>query len=210
MEPRLLRIPGVAQVKIVGGRQPEYHVVVDTAKLEARRLSLQEVVDALEKTNQLLPTGMHEENRQLYLAVLDNRVRRPEELGNVVLAWTEHGPVYLREVAEIKPGEAPQFNVVTADGRPAVLMNIYSQPNNASTTRIADALHEELNRIRRDYPSDLHLPSSTINRCLLRKGSGACGRQLLLDWLSRWLFFSCSCAIYGRQLWQWQSFRQRF
>lgn len=157
LSPRLLRIPGVAQVKIVGGRQPEYHVVVDPAKLEARHLTFREVVDALAKTNQLIPSGMHEENRQLYLAVLDNRVRQPQELGNVVLAWRERSPVYLREVAEIQPGEAPQFNVVTADGRPAVLMNIYSQPNNASTTRIAAALHEELNRIRREYPADLRL-----------------------------------------------------
>nr|BAL53274.1 acriflavin resistance protein [uncultured Planctomycetota bacterium] len=157
LSPRLLRIPGVAQVKIVGGRQPEYHVLVDTVKLEALHLTLKEVVDALANTNELIPSGMHEENRQLYLTVLDNRVRRPKDLGEVVLAWRDGSPVYLREVADVRLGEAPQFNVVTADGRPAVLMNIYSQPNNASTTRIAAALHDELNRIRRDYPPDMRL-----------------------------------------------------
>ncbi|GAB6187191.1 efflux RND transporter permease subunit [Thermopirellula anaerolimosa] len=157
LTPRLLRIPGVAQVKIVGGREPEYHVVVDSAKLEARRLTLRDVVDVLSRTNELVPTGMHEENGQLYLAVLDNRVRQPEELGNVVLAWHETGPVYLREVAEIQAGEAPEFNVVTADGQPAVLMNVYSQPDNASTIGIAAALRDELAQIGREYPPDLRL-----------------------------------------------------
>ena len=124
LSPRLLRIPGVAQVKIVGGRQPEYHVLVDTVKLQALHLTLKEVVDALANTNELISSGMHEENRQLYLTVLDNRVRQPKDLGEVVLAWRDGSPVYLREVADVRLGEAPQFNVVTADGRPAVLMNI--------------------------------------------------------------------------------------
>jgi CzcA family heavy metal efflux pump len=157
LSPRLLRIPGVAQVKIVGGRRPEYHVLVDPAELEGRHLTLKQVVDALARTNLLVSSGMHEENRQLYLAVLDNRVRRPEDLSHIVVAWNSQGPVYLRDIARIQPGEAPQFNIVTADGRPAVLMNIYSQPDNASTTRIAAALHQEMARIRQEYPSDLRL-----------------------------------------------------
>lgn len=130
LSPRLLRIPGVAQVKIVGGRQPEYHVLVDTVKLQALHLTLKEVVDALANTNELISSGMHEENRQLYLTVLDNRVRQPKDLGEVVLAWRDGSPVYLREVADVRLGEAPQFNVVTADGRPALLMNILSLSEN--------------------------------------------------------------------------------
>lgn len=199
LSPRLLRIPGVAQVKIVGGRQPEYHVVVDPAKLEARHLTFREVVDALAKTNQLIPSGMHEENRQLYLAVLDNRVRQPQELGNVVLAWRERSPVYLREVAEIQPGEAPQFNVVTADGRPAVLMNIYSQPNNASTTRIAAALHEELNRIRREYPADLRLAFFYDQSVFVKEGERSVWEAIVFGLALSVVVLFLFCGTCGRQ-----------
>ena len=93
-------------------------------KLQALHLTLKEVVDALANTNELISSGMHEENRQLYLTVLDNRVRQPKDLGEVVLAWRDGSPVYLREVADVRLGEAPQVNVGTADGRLAVLMDI--------------------------------------------------------------------------------------
>ncbi len=157
LSPRFLRIEGVAQVKLVGGREPEYHVVVDPVKLEAHHLTLPDVVTALRKTNRYTSAGMHEENRQLYLVVADNRLHSPEEIGDVVVHWTGSSPVYVRDVAEIRRGRAPQFNIVTAEGSEAVLMNIYSQPDNASTLTIAKALHKELQQIRRQLPPDMKL-----------------------------------------------------
>ena len=74
LKPRFLRIPGVARVDLVGGRTPEYHVVVDPLRLQAAGLSLAQVTDALTKNNLIAPTGMHEENHTLYLAVVDGRV----------------------------------------------------------------------------------------------------------------------------------------
>ncbi len=74
LKPRFLRIPGVARVDLVGGRTPEYHVVVDPLRLQAAGLSLAQVTDALTKNNLVAPTGMHEENHTLYLAVVDGRV----------------------------------------------------------------------------------------------------------------------------------------
>ena len=55
LKPRFLRIPGVARVDLVGGRTPEYHVVVDPARLQAARLSLAQVTDALAKNNLIAP-----------------------------------------------------------------------------------------------------------------------------------------------------------
>ena len=86
---------------------------------------------------------MHEENRQLYLAVVDNRLRDPAEIEDVVVAWSGKSPVCVRDVATVRRGYAPQFNIVTADGKEAVLMNVYGQPD-GNTVAIADALQEEL------------------------------------------------------------------
>jgi len=71
IKPRLLRIPGVARVDLVGGRTPEYQVIVDALRLQAVNLTLSQVTDALSKNNQITPTGMHDENHTLYLAVVD-------------------------------------------------------------------------------------------------------------------------------------------
>ncbi len=75
--PRFLRIKGVGRVNLVGGRVPEWHVVLDPAKLDVHHLTLDQVDLALADANQFTPAGMHEENYQLYLTVVDNRLRDP-------------------------------------------------------------------------------------------------------------------------------------
>jgi multidrug efflux pump subunit AcrB len=63
--PRFLRIGGVARINLVGGRVPEFHVIVDPAKLDAHHLTFSQVTQALSDTNQFTSAGMHEENYQL-------------------------------------------------------------------------------------------------------------------------------------------------
>ena len=169
LNPRFLRIQGVARVNIVGGRVPEYHVVVDPAKLEAYHLTLDQVSRALTETNQFTSAGMHEENRQLYLAVVDSRLREPGEIEKVVVAWSGKSPVHVHDIATVRRGYAPQFNLVTAEGTEAVLMNVYSQAD-GNTVAIADALHEELKQIRRELPADMKLAFFYDQSLFVREG----------------------------------------
>ncbi len=152
--PRFLRIKGVARINLVGGRVPEYHVVVDPAKLDAHQLTFAQVTQALADTNLFTPAGMHEENYQLYLTTVDNRLHSRSEIEQVILAWVDQAPVRIRDVATVEQGAAPQFNRVTADGREAVLLNIYGQPN-CNTVQIAEDLQRELERLRRELPPDM-------------------------------------------------------
>src|SRR5437899_1314670 len=64
IKPRLARVNGVARVDLVGGREPEFHVVADPAKLAAGGLTLADLVDRLRATNLVAPAGMLEENHQ--------------------------------------------------------------------------------------------------------------------------------------------------
>src|SRR5215472_11421983 len=127
IKPRFLRVPGVARVDLVGGRTPEYHVVVDPLRLNAARLNLTQVTDALIKTNLVSPTGMHEENHTLYLAVVDGRVHNMDEIANVTVGVLDGHPLRIKDFARVERGQEPVFNVVTAEGVNAVLLNIRSQ-----------------------------------------------------------------------------------
>lgn len=139
LQPRLLRIPGVARTGIVGGRVPEYHVVVDPLRLQAVNLSLNQVADALLKNNLIVPTGMLEEDYKLYLTVADGRIHSIEELENLTVSMpaaapvpstppqtataTAH-PIRIKDFARVERSQEPAFNIVTADGVNAVLLNI--------------------------------------------------------------------------------------
>jgi len=179
LRPRFLRIRGVARVKLVGGRVPEYHVIVDPLRLRAYNLSLDDVTRALSETNEFTPAGMHEENHQLYLAVVDNRIRDASKIEDVVIAWRGASPIYVRDVASVRRGAAPRFNIVTADGSEAVLLNIYSQPD-GSTLAIASALREELRRVRREYPPDMKLAFFYDQSLFVREGVKSVWESILV------------------------------
>jgi CzcA family heavy metal efflux pump len=153
---RFLRIPGVARVDLVGGRTPEYHIVVDPFRLSAAHLSLVEVTAALNNNNFVASAGLHEENHELYLAVIDGRLHSIPEIENFLVTVTDGHPVRVRDFARVERGPEPVFNIVTADGANAVLLNVRSQPD-GSTLDIAKALKGQLAELERELPSDMKL-----------------------------------------------------
>lgn len=172
LKPRLLRIPGVARVDLLGGRVPEYHVVVDPLKLESYRLSLAQVSDALQRGNLIGSAGLHDEEHQLYLSVVNARGKTVEDIAELVVAQGESGPVRVRDIAEVRPGEEPQFTLVSAENRRAVLLGIRSQPD-GSTLDIAAGVQKELEAIRSELPPDCRLAFYYDQSVLVRESVGS-------------------------------------
>jgi len=156
LKPKFLRIPGVARVDLVGGSAPEYQVIVDPAKLQALNLSLQQVTDALTQNNLIIPAGMHEEDYTLFLTVVDGRARDSTELENFTVGVVDGHPVQIRDFARVILAPEPVFNVVTADGIPAVLLNVRSQPD-GSTLDIANDLDQILGDLKAELPADMQI-----------------------------------------------------
>jgi CzcA family heavy metal efflux pump len=156
LKPRFLRIPGVARVDLVGGRTTEYHVVVDPLRLQALGLSLSEITTAFEQNNLISPAGMHEENHFLYLTVVDGRLKDPGEILDFPVKVAQGHPIHVRDFARVERGPEPIFNIVTADGEEAVLLNIRSQPD-GSTLDIAKALRQQLQTLKQELPPDMKL-----------------------------------------------------
>jgi CzcA family heavy metal efflux pump len=156
IKPRFLQIPGIARVDLIGGRIPEYHIIVDPLRLQAAGLTLTQVNEALNRNNLVTSTGLHEENHLLYLAVVDGRVHSVKDIENFPVEVTGRHPVLIRDFARVIRGSEPIFNVVTADGQEAVLLNIYSQPD-GSILDIARLLREDLNLLKDELPPDLKL-----------------------------------------------------
>ncbi len=191
LKPRFLRIPGVARVDLVGGRTPELQVVVDPTALASFGLALTDVSDAIAKSNVVEPAGMHEENDTLYLVVTEGRVATLDDVANLVVADRDGRAIRVHDFAEVKRAPEPAFNVVTADGNDAVLLNIRSQAD-GSTLQIAAALQDELSALRRELPPDMKLAFFYDQSLLVRESVGsvweAVGFGLLLSVAILYLF----------------------
>jgi len=178
LKPRFLRTPGVARVDIVGGRTPEYQIVVDPVKLAASGMSMADVTTSLEKNNLSAPAGLHEENYTLYLTLLDGRVRNATEIENFTAGVVNGRPVLVKDFATVRRGPEPIFNVVTAEGVNAVLLNVRMQPD-ASTLNIAHDLQSELAKLRRELPPDVKLAFFYDQSQLVRASVGSVWEAIL-------------------------------
>ena len=144
LKPELIRIPGVAQVQVQGGRKREFQVHLDTRALEARQLSAPAVVDAIRKNNQVLSAGLTEANHELYLALVDGRVSGVDALSRIAVPLPGGGvPAHVGELGTVATRDAVSYIRTTANGSPAILVNIVRQPA-ANTVAIADGIRELL------------------------------------------------------------------
>ncbi len=157
MKPRLNRLEGVSTVIIQGGQEPEFHITPDPAKLLSAGVTVSDILDAVRRTNLIDSPGLLEQNHQLFLGLVNGQVRTPEQIANAVVKNTPAGiPVRIGDIAAVAPGVKPVYTVVTANGKPAVLLNINRQPN-GNTVQVAQEVHDEIERIRRSLPPGVHI-----------------------------------------------------
>jgi len=140
LRPILTTVPGVAGVDVLGSSAPEIAVTVDPARLQSLGLTLDDVATELKNSNSVAGVGRIEDRHRLYLALIENRVATPEDIGQIPIKTGKSagaGLVTLGQVATITRTTAPAYTRVTADGRDAVLVNIRQTPTADAVALVA-------------------------------------------------------------------------
>jgi CzcA family heavy metal efflux pump len=157
IKPRLNRVNGVSMVVIQGGQQPEFQVEPDPAKLLEAQVTVPGILDAIARGNMIDSPGLLENNHELSLALVTSQTRNPAEIENIVVKTSPAGvPVRIGDIARVSPSVMPVYTIVTANGKPAVLLNIFRQPT-GNTVAVADSIEKELESIRTTLPPGVKL-----------------------------------------------------
>jgi CzcA family heavy metal efflux pump len=157
MKPRLNRMSGVSMVVIQGGQVPEFEVRPDPSKLVQTQSTVPNILDAIGRSNLIDSPGLIEMQHQLVLSLVDGQAKNPDEISNIVVKTTPAGaPIRIGDLGSVQPSVMPVYTIVTADGKPAVLMNIFRQPD-SNTVQVADAVHNEIASIRQSLPQGVKL-----------------------------------------------------
>jgi CzcA family heavy metal efflux pump len=157
LKPRLNRLNGVATVVVQGGQEPEFHIVPSPAKMLATNVTVNDLLDAVRRTNLIDSPGLLPESHQLYLTLVTGQVKDPAQLGQIVVKVTQAGvPVHIGDVATVERGIKPVYTTVTANGKPAVLLNVTRQPD-GNTVQVADEVHAEIASIQKTLPPGIQL-----------------------------------------------------
>src|SRR5246127_1839990 len=157
LKPRINRLDGVAMVIVQGGDVPEFQVTPDPARLLAAGITVQDILDSIRRTNLIDSPGLIEHEHQLVLGLISGQVRSPDQLGQVVVKASAAGvPIRIGDIAKVSPSVAPTYTIVTANGKPAVLLNVNRQPE-SNTLDVANEVHALIQEMTPTLPPGVHL-----------------------------------------------------
>ena len=191
IKPRLNSLLGVASVLVQGGQRPEFHAVVDPARMLRAHTSIADIVTAINRTNVIDSPGLLNRTHQLFLGLVSGQVHDPDDIGGIVVKHVNNVPVRIRDVADVGPAIEPVYTVVSANGKPAVLLSVNRQPD-SNTVDVADEVHDEMARIRPTLPAGIEMrpfyDQSGIVNASIASVRDAIVIGLILAGLIIWLF----------------------
>ena len=150
----LVTVPGAAVPFPYGGKSRLVQLDLNPSALQARGLSTQDVTNALAAQNIIIPVGTQKMGSYEYTISLNNAATDLKDLDNLPIKSVNGAMVYIRDVAHVHDGNAPQTNVVHVDGNRSVLMSVLKN-GSTSTLAIVDGVREKLQDIKASLPPNL-------------------------------------------------------
>ena len=152
---RLESVRGIGSVQIVGGRRREIQIWLDADKLQAYRLTIDQVRNAIRAQDVEVPGGRIDQGpNELVLRTL-GRVENVRDFEKLVIAAVNGTPVYLRDIAKVEDGFEEPRSLARQDGTSAVSLLVRKQ-SGTNTVRVADTIKERLAELGAQLPPDIH------------------------------------------------------
>jgi multidrug efflux pump subunit AcrB len=153
---RLVTVQGAGIPWPFGGKSPQVMYDLDTAALESRGLTGQDVANALAAQNLLTPAGTEKIGNYEYTINLNNAPARISELADLPIKRVNGAMVYMHDVAHVHNGNAVQTNIVHVDGNRSVLLSVFKN-GTTSTLSIVSGIKRMLAVIKPSLPDALQI-----------------------------------------------------
>lgn len=153
---RLLAIAGVAEVITNGGDLKQYQVIVQPSHLASHKITLNQVIQAMKKTNLNTSAGFYKQGGQEYLIEGIGRITNIKEIENTIILLRNNNPVLIKDVADVKIGAAPKRGIASHNGKNSVVIGIQKQPG-ANTLELTKTIDAALDNIQADLPKGMKI-----------------------------------------------------
>jgi len=152
----LITVPGAAIAYPYGGKSRQVQIDLDSQAMQARGLSGADVANALAAQNLLTPVGTQKIGGYEYTINLNNAPVQIAGLADLPIKSVNGAVVYIRDVAQVRDGNAPQTNIVHVDGNRSVLMTVLK--NGAiSTLSIIAGIKQKIEDLKSIVPPNLRI-----------------------------------------------------
>lgn len=155
IKPALRKVPGVAEVNSWGGFELQYQVIINPDALVERGLTLDEVVNALQKNNQNVGGGEIVSGGQSVLVHALGRLSSIDDIGNVVIRSNNGTPVRVSDIASVKKGHELRRGAVTGNGKGELVLGLGFMLMGENSKIVTERLAHKLDEVKAFLPKDI-------------------------------------------------------
>lgn len=163
LRPRLMAIPGVAQVIPIGGQVRQFQVQPNTRRMAELGLSILQIEDALRGYSANTSGGFLESNNREYLIRHIGRTSSLEDLKNIAVSNRNGQTILLRQVADITFAPAVKRGDAGYEGGPAVILGVQKQPS-ADTVALTKKIESAVAELKQGLPTGMEAPKVTFRQ----------------------------------------------
>ena len=180
LRPRLLTLPGVAQVIPIGGEVKQYRVEPDTTRMSALGVTLDQIKTALQGFSANTSGGFLESQAKEFLIRQLGRTAKLSDLQRVTVAVNNGQPIALSQVADVRLAAGIKRGDASFQGQPAVILAVQKQPA-ADTVKLTRAIEAALADLGKSLPPGIQAPQTLFKQADFIENSIANVAEALRD-----------------------------
>jgi cobalt-zinc-cadmium resistance protein CzcA len=177
---RLRSVPGVVEVNTYGGELKTYEVQLDPDKLVSYNVSLEQVVEALEKNNSARGGAYIERNSEQEVIRGEGLVENLTDIENIVVAATaDNVPIYVKSLGDVRFAPRVRQGAVTRDGRGEVVTGVVLMLIGENSRAVSQRIHDEIQKIQKSLPPGVTIDSFYNRTDLVQKTIHTVSKNLI-------------------------------
>lgn len=177
---QLSGIPGVVEVNTWGGHLKQYEVAINTNRLAALNVTIQDIYTALGKNNALSGGSYIERENQAYFVRGEGLVKNLEDIENIIVKDNEGFPILVRDIADVHFGSAVRFGAVTGNGEGEKVMGQILMLKDADSHKVINLIKERVEQISENLPEGVYINPFLERSELLDKTTATVAENLIL------------------------------
>ncbi len=177
---KLRSVPGVVEVNTYGGELKTYEVQVDANRVVSYNLSVEQVIEALQRNNSATGGAYIESNQEQQVIRGEGLVENLTDIENIVVAATQEGvPVFVKSIGEVRFAPKVRQGAVTRDGQGEIVTGVVLMLIGENSRAVADRVKQSLEKIKPTLPPGVTIDSYYDRTELVNQTIGTVSRNLI-------------------------------
>ena len=178
IEPQLEHLPGVAFAQVLGGKIREIHISIDRNRLEALRLPVQTVLNAVANSNLIIPSGDLKTGKFDYALKTESRFNVVKPMEDIVVQVVGGVPIKIKDIAKVEDSYQEQTELVRVNGHPGLTLRVQKLAK-ANTVEVVNNVLKALPHLT-NVPKSVNLSLSFDQSLYIKQTISGLQREALL------------------------------